>query len=103
MNQTSEQKKCPYCAELVNTDAIKCRYCGSWLDKKTYLRGWSRSKKHGKLLGVCAGLAKQLDIPVTLIRLAFVIFTFIGGWGILVYLILWALMPVEDEINLDDL
>jgi len=41
------------------------------------------------------GLAKQFNISVTLIRLAFLLGTFIGGWGLIIYIALWVIMPRE--------
>jgi phage shock protein PspC (stress-responsive transcriptional regulator) len=44
-------------------------------------------------LGVCTRLAARYQIPVTLVRLAFVLITLFHGFGILLYLILWAILP----------
>ena len=58
------------------------------MEKKLY-----KSSTDKKLDGVCAGVAEYLDVDPTLIRLAWVIFTFFGGSGILAYIIAAIIMP----------
>jgi phage shock protein PspC (stress-responsive transcriptional regulator) len=45
--------------------------------------------------GVSAGLARQFGISATAVRTAFVIATFAGGWGFVIYLALWIIMPAR--------
>ena len=52
-----------------------------------------RNVQDKKIAGVCAGLADYLDIDVTLVRGLWILFTLLGGSGILAYLILWLIMP----------
>ena len=55
-----------------------------------------RRAYHGRMLaGVCAGIADYLGVDVTIIRIAFVVFTFLGGAGIPAYLACLLLIPEE--------
>lgn len=45
------------------------------------------------LFGVCAGLAQYFNIDPTLVRILWVLLTFIGGSGILLYIVLAIVMP----------
>jgi len=92
-----EMRRCPYCYELIHADAVKCRYCRSALDP-TQDRTPTNDAPSGKmLLGVCCRVAGRYQVPVTLVRLAFVLLTLFHGFGILLYLILWAIMPGLSE------
>jgi phage shock protein C len=47
------------------------------------------------LAGVCAGIADYLAIDVTIVRVAFAVFTFVGGAAIPAYLACLLLIPEE--------
>ena len=54
-----------------------------------------RSRTDRMIGGVCGGLGEYLAIDPTLIRVLFVLAALFGGHGILLYLILLILVPVE--------
>jgi phage shock protein PspC (stress-responsive transcriptional regulator) len=55
-----------------------------------------RRAYNGRMLaGVAAGIGDYLNVDVTLIRIAFVVFTFLGGAGIPAYLACLLLIPEE--------
>ena len=53
----------------------------------------TRSEKERILGGVCGGLAEYFGFDPTLVRLVFVLLALAGGAGILMYIILWIIMP----------
>src|SRR6476661_9330114 len=57
---------------------------------QTFFRGNDRI-----LGGVCSGLAEGFHVEALWVRLAFVILTLLNGVGILLYIVLWVLMPEQ--------
>jgi len=55
--------------------------------------------EHDKVIaGVSSGVAEYMEVDVTIIRLLFVLSTiFLVGTGILVYLVMWIVVPVNND------
>lgn len=60
------------------------------MEKKLY-----RSRRNRMIGGVCGGLADYLGVDPTVVRVIMALATFVGGMSILVYLIMWLLIPEE--------
>jgi phage shock protein C len=54
-----------------------------------------RTNKGKVLAGICSGLGSYFSLDPTLVRLIFVVITVFGGSGIILYLILWLIIPSE--------
>ena len=48
--------------------------------------------------GVCGGLVEYLDVDPVIIRAIFLGLIFVGGVGLLIYLILLILVPQKDKV-----
>jgi signal transduction histidine kinase len=56
-----------------------------------------RDTEHGLVAGVCAGLSNRLGIDPILLRVGFGATSLLGGTGLVLYVIAWALVPEEGE------
>jgi phage shock protein PspC (stress-responsive transcriptional regulator) len=57
----------------------------------------TRSRTDRRIAGVAGGLAEHTGVDAVLWRVALVALTLTGGSGVLVYGLLWLLMPPADE------
>jgi phage shock protein C len=60
-----------------------------------WLHALRRSRTDRWLGGVCGGLAPTTGLPSWLWRLIFVSLVLCGGTGLMIYLLLWILVPKE--------
>ncbi len=67
------------------------------MEKKLY-----RSRTDKKVCGVCGGLAKYLNMDVSIMRLIAVLLTLAGCSGVLIYIICALVIPEEPENFIED-
>lgn len=60
-----------------------------------------RSRKDKMIAGVCGGFAEYLNIDPVLVRIAWIAFTFLGGSGLIVYIIGIIIIPenLDQSVN----
>ena len=75
-------------------DARRCRQPevekGEVMEKRLY-----RSRDEKMIGGVCGGLAEYFGVDPVLVRALWVAITLLAGVGIVLYLILWVLVPLR--------
>ena len=54
-----------------------------------------RSRRDKVIGGVAGGLADYFEIDVVIVRLLFVLVFFLGGGGLIAYIIMWIVIPAE--------
>ena len=54
-----------------------------------------RAREGRVIAGVCASLASYFGVDPTLVRLAFALVTVFGGFGVLLYLCAWIVIPED--------
>ena len=48
-----------------------------------------------KIAGVCGGLAEYFGMDASIVRIVWLLCVLFGGFGLLVYLIMWIVMPAQ--------
>ena len=54
----------------------------------------ARSSTDKKLAGVCAGLADYFDLDPMIVRLCWLLAVLFAGTGVLIYIVLWIVLPL---------
>ena len=91
---------CNFCGRTMPDEALYCSGCGRQLGARVARRPLERAREGKKIAGVCMGLARYLDVDVTLVRVVFLVLALAsGGIGLIGYVIAWIVVPEEPFVT----
>lgn len=96
---------CNQCGNEIETHFQYCSRCGAATEnapprsEPQNLHRLTRPREGTRIAGVCAGVARYLDLDVTLVRIVWVLLViFPPVPGILAYIICWIVMPQDPAL-----
>ncbi len=116
MNHTDDEKKdtigtCARCGKEVRPEdavvidgKLYCRTCAEKIKhEEMHSKRLYRSMTSRFIAGVCGGIGEYLGIDPTIIRIIVVVLMFLPHWSgfftmILIYTLLWIVMPEGDRV-----
>jgi len=92
---------CTNCGRQLEEEARYCSACGNarrTLGTPSGVKSLSRPREGKKIAGVCAGVARYLEVDVTVVRILWILVTILPPVpGIVAYIVCWIAMPRDPE------
>jgi phage shock protein C len=92
---------CASCGKDIGEQPNFCQFCGAQVAPVPPVppllpkRPFARYRADKKIGGVCGGVARYFDLDSTLVRAFWLLCVLLAGTGLLVYIILWIVMPLD--------
>ncbi|HVE87119.1 MAG TPA: PspC domain-containing protein [Myxococcales bacterium] len=88
-----DKKTCPTCRSEIEAAAFRCPHCRA---RQPDVPPMHRDAPGRMLAGVCAAIGRELQIDVTLVRIAFALACLLsGGLAFGAYVMIWVLTPFQ--------
>lgn len=91
---------CSNCGKDIGEGPTFCQFCGTRvaaIAPPSLKRPFARFSADKKIAGVCAGVARYFDLDANLVRALWLLCVLFAGTGLLAYIVLWIIMPLDPE------